>query len=87
MGVLTVSGDDVIKEERVAAAIVGGSSGGRWWLCYSLEKRGYVKVGVWTPQCTVLHPEAGASALVAGKVRFNLHFTYTISTLATFLVY
>ena len=59
--------------QRLSEGVVVGDGG----FCYSLEKRGYVKVGVWTPQCTVLHPEAGASALVAGKVRFNLHFTYT----------
>ena len=28
-------------------------------MCYALEKRGYVKAGPWTPECTVEHPEAG----------------------------
>ena len=28
-------------------------------MTYALEKRGYVKAGVWTPEATVEHPEAG----------------------------
>ena len=43
--------------ERLSEGVVIGDGG----FCFALEKRGYVKVGVWTPQCTVLHPEAGAS--------------------------
>ena len=28
-------------------------------MTYALERRGYVKAGPWTPECTVEHPEAG----------------------------
>ena len=28
---------------------------------HALEKRGYLKAGVYTPECTVEHPEAGKS--------------------------
>ena len=28
-------------------------------MTYALERRGYVKAGAWTPECTVEHPEAG----------------------------
>lgn len=28
-------------------------------MVHVLEKRGYVKAGLWTPECTVKHPEAG----------------------------
>ena len=28
-------------------------------MLYALERRGYVKAGSWTPECTVEHPEAG----------------------------
>lgn len=28
-------------------------------MVHVLEKRGYVKAGLWTPECTVEHPEAG----------------------------
>ena len=28
-------------------------------MAYALERRGYVKAGPWTPECTVEHPEAG----------------------------
>ena len=41
--------------ERLAQGPVVGDGG----FCHALEKRGYIKIGVWTPQCTVLHPEAG----------------------------
>ena len=42
--------------ERLNAGEVLVGDGG---LCYALEKRGYVKAGPWTPECTVEHPEAG----------------------------
>ena len=41
--------------ERLAEGPVLGDGG----FCFALEKRGYVKVGVFTPECTVNHPEAG----------------------------
>ena len=28
-------------------------------MTFALEKRGYVKAGPWTPECTVENPEAG----------------------------
>ena len=40
---------------RLAKGVVVGDGG----FCFAMEKRGYVKVGVWTPECTVRHPEAG----------------------------
>ena len=40
---------------RLAEGVVIGDGG----FNFSLEKLGYVKIGVWTPECTVLHPNAG----------------------------
>ena len=31
----------------------------------ALERRGYVKAGPWTPECTVEHPEAGLLFILA----------------------
>ena len=28
-------------------------------MAHALERRGYVKAGPWTPECTMEHPEAG----------------------------
>ena len=42
--------------ERLSAGEVIVGDGG---MCHALEKRGYVKAGPWTPECTVEHPEAG----------------------------
>ncbi len=28
-------------------------------MTHALEKRGYVKAGPWTPECTVEHPDGG----------------------------
>ena len=28
-------------------------------MVHALERRGYVKAGPWTPECTVEYPEAG----------------------------
>ena len=28
-------------------------------MAHALEKRGYVKAGPWTPECTVEHPDGG----------------------------
>lgn len=42
--------------ERLNAGQVLIGDGG---MTYALEKRGYVKAGPWTPECTVEHPEAG----------------------------
>lgn len=41
--------------ERLNAGEVLVGDGG---VTYALEKRGYVKAGPWTPECTVEHPEA-----------------------------
>ena len=32
---------------------------------FCMEKRGYVKAGVWTPEATVEHPEAGNKVFIA----------------------
>ena len=42
--------------ERLNAGEVLVGDGG---MIHALEKRGYVKAGLWTPECTVEHPEAG----------------------------
>ena len=44
--------------DRLKKGVVIGDGG----FCHALEKRGYVKAGVWTPECTVLHPDAGTDA-------------------------
>lgn len=44
----------ILEILRAGEPIVG--DGG---MTYALEKRGYVKAGAWTPECTVEHPEAG----------------------------
>ena len=31
---------------------------------FCMEKRGYVKAGVWTPEATVEHPEAGKNIFI-----------------------
>ena len=41
--------------ERLAEGPILGDGG----FCFALEKRGYVKAAVFTPECTVNHPEAG----------------------------
>ena len=41
--------------ERLKEGPVLGDGG----LILALEKRGYAKLGVWTPESTVLHPDAG----------------------------
>ena len=41
--------------ERLAEGPVLGDGG----FTFGLEKRGYVRGGAWTPECTVLHPDAG----------------------------
>ena len=43
--------------ERLNAGEVLVGDGG---VTYALEKRGYVKAGPWTPECTVENPEAGS---------------------------
>ncbi|KAM8865747.1 betaine--homocysteine S-methyltransferase 1-like [Synchiropus picturatus] len=43
-----------ILERLNAGEIVIGDGG----FVFALEKRGYVKAGPWTPECTVTHPEA-----------------------------
>ena len=41
--------------ERLRNGPILGDGG----MVFGLEKRGYVKAGSWTPECTVLQPEAG----------------------------
>jgi betaine-homocysteine S-methyltransferase len=45
--------------DRLAAGVVIGDGG----YVFSLEKRGYVKAGPWTPEATVEHPEAGGLSI------------------------
>ena len=42
--------------ERLADGVVIGDGG----YVTIMEKRGYARIGVWTPEATVEHPEAGA---------------------------
>ena len=42
--------------ERLAGGECVVGDGG---MTFALERRGYVKAGVWTPECTVENPEAG----------------------------
>lgn len=44
-----------ILERLCAGEVIVGDGG----MTYALERRGYVKAGPWTPECTVEHPEAG----------------------------
>ena len=41
--------------ERLATGVVVGDGS----FCFTLEKRGYVSAGSWTPEAAVLYPEAG----------------------------
>ena len=50
------------KRKGLLARLREGPVLGDGGMIFELEKRGYVKVGVWTPECTALHPEAGMSA-------------------------
>ena len=45
---------DILERLNSGEPVVG--DGG---MTYALEKRGYVKAGLWIPKCTVDHPEAG----------------------------
>ena len=47
--------------ERLDAGEVVVGDGG---FLFCMEKRGYVKAGVWTPEVTVEHPEAGNDLFV-----------------------
>lgn len=44
-----------ILERLNAGEVVVGDGG----MAHALEKRGYVKAGPWTPECTVEHPDGG----------------------------
>ena len=50
-------------------------------MTFALEKRGYVKAGLWIPKCTVDHPEAGllfkveSISLTSVTVKVMLHET------------
>ena len=58
-----------------AGEIVVGDGG----FLFCLEKRGYVKAGIWTPEVTVEHPEAGKDSLIviADIEDFSLYFLCT----------
>ena len=56
--------------ERLRDGVVLGDGG----MIFELEKRGYVKVGVWTPECTALHPDAGTVRKYFEGSEVNLHF-------------
>ena len=43
-----------ILKRLCAGEVIVGDGG----MTYALERRGYVKAGPWTPECTVEHPEA-----------------------------
>ena len=47
--------------ERLADGVVIGDGG----YVTIMEKRGYARIGVWTPEATVEHPEAGARATIS----------------------
>ena len=49
--------------ERLAEGVVIGDGG----YVTILEKRGYCRIGVWTPEATVEHPEAGLWYLLQGN--------------------
>ena len=44
-----------ILERLDAGEVIIGDGG----FLFCMEKRGYVNAGVWTPEATVEHPEAG----------------------------
>ena len=44
--------------ERLADGVVIGDGG----YVTIMEKRGYARIGVWTPEATVEHPEAGTAS-------------------------
>ena len=44
-----------ILEWLNAGKVIVGDGG----MAHALEKRGYVKAGPWTPECTVEHPDGG----------------------------
>lgn len=50
-------------ERLDAGEIIVGDGGNT----HALEKRGYVKAGPWTPECTVEHPEAGEHCKGKGR--------------------
>lgn len=50
-----------ILEKLNAGEVLVGDGG----MTHALEKRGYVKAGPYTPECTVEHPDAGCSRLMS----------------------
>ena len=46
--------------ERLREGPVLGDGG----IILAMEKRGYAKLGVWTPECTVLYPNAGVYSYI-----------------------
>lgn len=49
-----------ILEKLNAGEVLVGDGG----MTHALEKRGYVKAGPYTPECTVEYPDAGCSLLL-----------------------
>lgn len=43
---------------------------------FCMEKRGYVKAGVWTPEATVEHPEAGNEVFIAFSFNYGSVLIY-----------
>ena len=41
-------------------------------MVHALEKRGYVRAGMWTPECTVEHPEAGQFKKICIQLKLSL---------------
>ena len=51
--------------ERLADGVVIGDGG----FVTIMEKRGYSRIGAWTPEATVEHPEAGESVYSTSVIR------------------
>lgn len=49
-------------------------------MTHALEKRGYVKAGPYTPECTVEYPEAGCSLLLLHLLLWGLITTSLLQT-------
>jgi len=64
--------------ERLDAGEVVVGDGG---FLFCMEKRGYVKAGVWTPEATVEHPEAGNGIFITlnGDGTRKAHFEYAVA--------
>ena len=56
-----------ILERLDAGEVIVGDGG----FLFCMEKRGYVKAGVWTPEATVEHAEAGNGIFIALYFEIN----------------